>query len=166
MKLFRDAKGREWPISVNVTSVKRVKSLMDVNLLEVIGGDLSNRLMSDPILLGDVLYALCKPDVDAKGVTDADFGEGLWGDVIDSASAALWDELINFFQNARDRAALRRTIELAQAVRERTRALVEARLNSGVIEKAVEAALQNASDSFGDALASLESTPAPGHSEN
>jgi hypothetical protein len=161
MKVFRDARGREWYVSVNVTSIKRVKALVGVNLLDALGGDLAERLTTDTILLCDVLFALCKPEADTKGITDADFGESLHGEVLDPASVALIEEIIDFFPNERDRAALRRTMQLAQTVRNKARTLVETQLASGAIEKAVETAFKSASDSFGDALASLESTPVP-----
>ena len=83
MKTFIDNAGRTWTVAVNVDAIKRVRDLVQVNLLEVIEGKLLERLISDPILLCDVIYCLCKPEADAKSVSDEDFGRAMAGDAID-----------------------------------------------------------------------------------
>jgi hypothetical protein len=97
MKTFTDNAGRTWTVTVNVDSIKRVKSLLDVNLLEAIEGKLLEKLVADPVLLCDILYCLCKPQADAQHVADEDFGRAMAGDAIDAATTALLEELADFF---------------------------------------------------------------------
>ena len=37
-----------------------------MNLLEAVEGKLLERLVADPVLLCDMIYALCKPQADAQ----------------------------------------------------------------------------------------------------
>ncbi len=50
-------------------TLRRVKTLTGVQLLEAIDGDLVTRLSTDPLLLGDVLFAICKPQADQQQIT-------------------------------------------------------------------------------------------------
>jgi hypothetical protein len=58
MKCFKDNQNRNWTIVVNVAAVKRVRSLLDINLLDVVklddknkpNVDLLEQLASDPVL--------------------------------------------------------------------------------------------------------------------
>ena len=72
-----------------------------MNLLEVIEGKLLERLISDPVLLCDVIYSVCKPEADAKSVSDEDFGRAMAGDAIDAATTAVLEELVDFFPQGR-----------------------------------------------------------------
>ncbi len=103
MRQFKDNENRDWIIAINVAVLKRVKQLLDVDLLDVAGGGLIERLASDPVLLVDVLYAVCKPQAMGAGVSDEQFGEAMAGDVIESATVALLEELVLFFPSRRDR---------------------------------------------------------------
>ena len=101
MKTFTDSAGRTWTVTINVDAIKRVKGLAGVNLLDALDGKLLEKLASDPVLLCDILFALCKPQADAQGVTDEDFGRGMAGDVIDAATSAFLEELCGFFPKGR-----------------------------------------------------------------
>jgi len=103
MRTFKDNAGRDWTVAVNVAAIKRVRSLLDVNLLKVVEGKLIERLVGDPVLLVDVIFVLCKPAADAAGVSDEQFGEAMAGDAIDSATKALLEELVDFSPSQRDR---------------------------------------------------------------
>lgn len=158
MPYFKDNQGRSWEVAVNVTSIKRVRELLKVNLLEVVDGALLEQLYRDPILLCDVVYAICKPQADAANVSDSQFGEGLAGDAIEAASQALLDGIVGFFQNRRDRANLQQVLQTASRVMDRARDLVERRIASGALEQAAEQVLRNAIDSFGSSPESSELT--------
>jgi hypothetical protein len=101
MKTFNDNAGRTWTVAINVDAIKRVKSLLSVNLLEAVEGKLIEQLVSDPVMLCDVLYVLCKPEADAKQVTDEDFGRAMAGDAIDLGTTCLLEELVDFFPLAK-----------------------------------------------------------------
>ena len=110
MQTFKDTEGREWTLVVNVGAVKRVKALLDVDLLETIEGRLLDRFIGNPVLLCDVIYALCKPQADAQQITSEQFGQAMAGDVIDDATAAFLQALVNFFPSTR-RAVLQKALE-------------------------------------------------------
>src|SRR5690606_18405993 len=101
MKTFNDNAGRTWTVAINVDAIKRVKSLLGVNLLDAVEGKLIEQLVSDPVMLCDVLYVLCKPEADAKQVSDEDFGRSMAGDAIDHGTTCLLEELVDFFPMAK-----------------------------------------------------------------
>lgn len=166
MKTFRDGNGKEWVIEINVTSIKRVRDLAGFDLLEVVEGTLIDKLIRDPVLLCDVIYAACKPEADARGIDDRQFGQAMFGDAIAHASDALLEELVNFCQNPRDRAILAKVLEKTRVAMDKARDLIEARLNSGEIEKAVDRVLASANASSGNVPVSAESTLADSLSAN
>ncbi len=162
MKTFKDNAGNEWSVEINVSALKRIRSLTGTDLLEVIsGGDLLERLMRDPVLLCDILYALVKPQADQKQISDETFGAAMAGDAIDSATAALLDELVAFCPSPRDRANLGRVLMVVRSAMDKARDVVEARLEGGEIERIVEEAINETTSggSSGAAPASSASTP-------
>jgi hypothetical protein len=128
MKTFNDNAARSWTVQINVDAIRRVRDLASVNLLEVIEGKLIERLVSDPILLCDVIYVVCKPEADAREISDADFGRAMAGDAIDSATTALLEELVSFFPQAKRRVlakALAKLQNLQRIVSERAESMLE-----------------------------------------
>ncbi|HOI56958.1 MAG TPA: hypothetical protein PLP01_17030 [Phycisphaerae bacterium] len=152
MKTFVDNAGRTWTVAVNVDAIKRVRTLCEVNLLEVVEGDLLGRLANDPILLCDVLYAVCKPELDAKSVSDEDFGRAMGGDVIEAATAAFLEEMVGFFPSPK-RAVLAKALGKLRVLEERALRAVETRLDDPRLLAEVEKQL---------AALEVEATPAGG----
>ena len=133
MRNFIDSSGRVWVVDVSVTTIKRVRTLTGVNLLDVIQGELIEQLSSDPILLADCLYAVCQPQAVREGVSDEAFGQSLAGDVIDRATTALLEGLIEFFPEPKRRLLEKATAKYRQ-VQTQALALVEAKLDSPELE--------------------------------
>ena len=162
MKTFSDNAGRSWTITINVDGVKHVRSLLDVNLLDVVDGKLLERIVSDPVLLCDVIYCLVRPDADAKDITDEDFGRAMAGDAIDHATTALLEELVDFFPGPKRR-VLAKALAKLKALEARALQVAETRLDDPELEARIEAEL-NASmpgSSSGSSLVSSASTPDP-----
>ncbi len=141
MKTFTDNAGRAWTVTLNVAALKRVRSLAQVDLLDLQGGRVFERLFGDPVTLCDVLYAVCKPEADKAQVSDEDFGRSMAGDAIEHATRALIAELIAFFPNPRERAALSRVVQAMDAAMDRARTLAERRIESGELDRAIDEAL-------------------------
>lgn len=99
MHSFVDGAGRTWTLSLNLGAVKRVHGLAGINLVALSDGDppLLTRLGTEVILLCDVIFALLKPQADAAGVSDEEFGASLGGDAILAAQQAFYEELTDFF---------------------------------------------------------------------
>jgi hypothetical protein len=119
MHTFADNLGRTWYVAVNVTTIRRVRDALDVDLYQLVddGMQALGRLVADPVRLADVLYVLCKDDADGKNISDENFGRALAGDAITAAAEALVEELIDFFPDERSRAALRKCVEAGRQVR-------------------------------------------------
>lgn len=161
MKTFTDNAKRSWNVEINVAAIKRVRDLANVDLLEIVEGKLIERLIRDPILLCDIVYAACKPQADERSVTDEEFGRAMAGDAIEHATAALLEELVSFCPSPRDRKNLGRVLEATNRVMDRARDLIEQKLESGQLDRMVDQALASAAASSGSAPASSESTRPP-----
>jgi hypothetical protein len=140
MRTFCDNAARTWTVQINVDAIKRVRDLAQVNLLEVVEGKLLERLISDPVLLCDVIYCVCKPEADAKAIADTDFGRAMAGDAIDSATTALLEELVDFFPQGKRR-VLSKALAKLKALETAALTAVETRLDSPELEKRMAAQL-------------------------
>jgi len=161
MTSFTDTEGRSWTVQVTVDSIRRVRDLTGVNLaVEATGGDLFERLAADPVLLCDILYGLVKPEADARGVSDADFGRALAGDVLEGATAALLEGLVGFFPSGRRR-LLAKAVEKMRVLETRALEAAEARLESPELAQEMETALRTLGGSVTASPGSSASTQAP-----
>lgn len=142
MKTFVDSMSRTWTVAVNVATIKRIKSLLDINLMEAVTGDLIETLKSDPCLLVDVLYCVCKNEADAKGVTDESFGEAMAGDVIEFATDAFLSELIDFFPTAK-RQLLKKAFQKVTEAETKALAMGEKYLDGLKMDQKIEEKLNN-----------------------
>ena len=157
MRPFVDSANRTWTVTINVDAIKRVRSLLNIDLLKVLddGCRLLADLHDDPILLVDVLYCLCKPQAELQKITDEDFGRAMFGDAILNAHTAFIEELADFFPSARQRAAIRKVIGKTNQVVERLLDHAERKID-GVDPEAVATKLIGSS---GNSPASSDSTP-------
>jgi hypothetical protein len=153
MKTFTDNAGRTWTIAINVGAVKRVRGLLDVDLLEAVEGRLLERLVSDPVLLCDVIYALCKPEADPRNISDEEFGRAMGGDAIDGATAALLSELVDFFPKGR-RGVLRKALDKLETLQQRVIDHATRRIESDEIDRLIEKELDGLPTSGGIPTAS------------
>lgn len=163
MKTFRDNKRRVWTLEVNVAAIKRVRGLCKVDLNSIVEVDSENRptarlleqLSSDPVLLVDVLYAICKPDADKQGVTDEEFGEAMAGDAIEQATEALLDEIVDFFPSAR-RQVMRKILNATRRFEDIARTRLDRILQDEQFEAKLVSELGRSGGSFGTAPESSE----------
>ena len=161
MRTFRDNAGRQWSVEINVAALKRVRGLTGTDLMQVIEGTLIEKLIRDPVLLCDVVYAICKPEADTRtpAVSDEEFGRAMAGDAIEAATTAVLEELVSFCPSPRDRANLGRVLQATTKVMERARDLVERKLDSGELDRLADRLLATAGVSSGSAPESSASTP-------
>jgi hypothetical protein len=99
MKTFTDATGKTWAVTINTNAIKRAKDTAGVYLVDVVNGDLYERLLLDPVLVCDVAYGVCKPEADTRKFTREDFNAVLVGDAIAAAREAILGDLVDFFPN-------------------------------------------------------------------
>ncbi len=163
---FKDTKGRDYIVEVNVAAIKRVKSMLGVDLMTLVDNDadLLKQLVSDPILLVDVIYVVVKPHADQHGLDDEGFGAAMAGDCIEAASNALLKGLVGFFPNPTERNNLTKVLRAVDRAMAKARELTEARLSDEtaldkMIDEAVASVDPIAGDSSTGAQGSSDSTP-------
>lgn len=137
MQTFTDTAGRVWSLAIGTDTIKRVRTLLSVDLMEFVEGTLMGKLMSDVVLLVDVLYAACKQEADARGITDEQFGQAMSGDVLAAAEEALAESLFSISHPSRRQAA-RAAWEKAKQLRARASDLAVVRLQDPEIDRRFE----------------------------
>ena len=167
MKSFTDNTGRTWTLVVNVATIKRVRALCGVDLNSIVevedgkpAAKLLERLSGDPVLLVDVLYAVCRPECEQKGVSDEDFGAAMAGDAVEQATDALLDEIVDFFPAAK-RKAFQRILSASRRFGEAARRRLEATLADGRLEDALVSELERLTGLSPNAPEAAGSTPTP-----
>ncbi len=141
MKTFTDNAGRTWTVAINVECIKRVKTLLSVNLLDAIEGKLIEELVSDPVLLCDVVYCVCKPEADTNEVSDEEFGCAMAGDAIDNATTALLEELVDFFPSGK-RQVLAKALQKLKTFQTKAVETASKRLDDPKLDQQLETLLQ------------------------
>jgi len=134
MASFKDNAGRNWAVRIDVGAVKQVRDTLDVDLMDTVEGKLLEQLATDPVLLVDVLYVLCREQADAQSVSDVDFGRAIAGDVIDSAVDAFLEALVGFFPSRR-RQLLAKARDKYRTLEKLVLDEAERRLDSDELEK-------------------------------
>ena len=150
MPSFDDNAGRSWTVRIDVSAIRRVRQALDVDLLDLAGGPLLDRVAGDPVLLVDILYVLARGQADQQNVDAEAFGAAMVGDAIDSGVGALLEALADFFPS-RKAALLRQVIDKGQTLAERLLARAEKRLADGDLDAAME---EVAAESGGSASSS------------
>ncbi len=83
-----------------------------------------------------------QPEAQAKNVTDEDFGRALGGDVLDHATTALLEELVDFFPSGK-RTVFRKALEKLKKLEGIALETATKRLESDELERKMTAALKN-----------------------
>jgi hypothetical protein len=159
MQKFRDNAGRTWEVAIDIAGIKRVRSLLGIDILSGLDGKGLDPITRDPVVFVDILYVLCKPEADRAGLTDEEFGRGLGGDALHAASEAFTEAFISFCPNPRDRKRLRRAVDQMSAMLEKARDSMDSTLESRVAQ-AVNSRLVAHGDSSGISPEPSESIPA------
>lgn len=168
MKSFADNAGRTWMLQVNVGTIRRVRALCDLDLANIIQlepgktpkVDLLEQLAGDPVLLVDVLYAVCKEEADHKKISDEEFGRAMAGDAIEHATAALLDEIIDFFPEAK-RQVFSKILSATRRFQNKTKQALTAMLSDPALDNQIDDALERLTSSSGSSPESPESIPIP-----
>src|SRR5690606_34815898 len=116
MSQFTDTANRRWSLSLNVNAIKRVRDLTGVNLLRVLDEpELLSQISADPIQFVDAVCAIVIPQAEELGVTGEQFGEAFDGEVIEAATSAFLEAVVDFFPGAR-RGTLRKVLDRANVM--------------------------------------------------
>jgi hypothetical protein len=165
MAQFTDGKNRTWQLNLDAPKISSVRSSLDINLIDE-EGQAMQKLASDPILLVDVLWHLCSPQVEPGKVTPVDFAEGLVGDVIETATAALVQAVVDFFPK-RKRALLTAIVTEQRNIETLATEKAMAKLSdptlreqvTTMVEKALDERVQEALTALASATSSPDIVP-------
>ena len=164
MKTFKDNADRTWTVEINVDAIKRVRDLVDLDLLAAAagGGAVIQKLAGDPILLCDVVYVLCKPQAEKLSVSDEEFGRAMAGDAIAEATSAVLEELVRFFPKGQQRDLLAKALRKLEKLEAMVFAATTEKLDSDEMEQEMSQILQDLpKNSSGGLEASSPSIPDP-----
>ena len=164
MKIFKDARGNSWEININVAAIKRVRDLLNADLLDI--QTTMPRLLGDPIFLVDMLYCLCKTQLEGQGITDEQFGESIAGDVLGAAKNALMEELKSFFPSPQERAAVDKAIQKGTQMVNLLREKSLMKMEEVDLDAEVDKILALFGTTSTNSPESLESIPTPSPSES
>lgn len=110
----------EFRLSVTVTSIRIVREVAKIDLLELMAGEPDNPIAAltrfvaedaNLLRLVDAVYVLCREQCQEKQLSDAQFGELLAGTSIEGMRRAFAMAVIDFFPNAPLRESLRSLLE-------------------------------------------------------
>lgn len=136
---FQDKNGLVWDLSLYAPTLRKVKEVFGLGLVDL-DGDPLNQLEADPEKLVDVIYLICKSQADARGLTSEQFGESLKPG-LDEPVLALREAIINFFP-AGKRSAVRSALEAnAKAVEEALNQLTQRMCSKEQADKLIQAAV-------------------------
>lgn len=97
MPTFKDANGKEWLVSLDAPTVRTIRNECDgLDLLDL-DGKAYDQMISDPCLLVETLWIICREQGIAANVNYETFAKGLKGDALDGATAAMLESIADFF---------------------------------------------------------------------
>lgn len=140
MKQFKDNIERTWTLSLNIATAKRVKDVLNFDLLSDEIGEMVGRLSTDPVLLCDVIFVLVMEEAETRSVTDVNFGEAMAGDAIENATQALLEEIVEFFPPKKRhvlRIALDRMAEAEVLLLDRAEKAILGRTTESIVEEII-----------------------------
>jgi len=138
MPSFRDTKDEIWQYELDISDVRRVYRLLGIDLIAMPVDELLAKLAS-PCFVIDVLYCLCDPQAEARGISDEEFGRRLAID-LDPVVTDLVEAHADFFQTlGKDQKAklIRSAIGKAKTLMEKAKAAGPA------IEQAIDQMLES-----------------------
>jgi len=99
---FSTTDGTRFLVPVNYLTVKRVRELCGVNVLDILGpGDQLSGFLADDVQLLEVVCAVVRPQLKELNWSDDQFFSVVDGEVIRSATNCLMDEVTEFFPEPR-----------------------------------------------------------------
>jgi len=182
MREFRDDQGRPWVVALTVAAADRVRGLVTIDVTDDVDqpdGSVQRQTRTVPFDLidagsihrtlevlrsnygkiGEVLYAICRQQVDDKKLTKEQFLEGLRGDALEAGVKALEGELVDFFPTR-----LRKMVGLLVAKMDEMASELMTRAEAGLEAATVETLVAPSGTPSTKPQASSASTPETGPS--
>lgn len=155
--VWTDEAGNVWSTRITVNTIRRVRERLSINLLAIFEGDLLSRIADDPELLVNVIYVVCEPTAEERGISDEAFGELLVGDTIEQAASALIEGLCGFFPRGR-REVLKKMWSKTNQTQARAMQMVDRKIDSPQVEVAISRLIEAEEAAIDQRLSSSGST--------
>lgn len=113
MQSFKDKRGAEWAVEITVGSRRDVQKALGLDLYALVEDEMKGlaELLADVERLVQLLYVLCRDQVEERGMDPEHFGRQFTGPVIEAATDALLQEYVSFFPNPQVREGLRKVLD-------------------------------------------------------
>lgn len=105
MRSFIDDHKRQWDIRVTIGSVKKIKSRCNIDLFDFGKDGFLKTLIEDHNIMADIYWILLEKQAKENEIDLDSFLDGLAGDTLPLALKAFLDDLIDFFQGSKKKAA-------------------------------------------------------------
>jgi hypothetical protein len=159
MAKFKTIDGQEWVIDVTYLTVKRVRDLCAVNLLDICNldkGALSG-WVADDLKVIEVICAVVRPQLAAADMSDEDFFAACDGGVLKEAVERLVDQVSDFFHEPR-KGLVKKVVAKLRETERKMEAQAERVIDAALSQFDFEAALATHGSSGSTSLASPASS--------
>ena len=112
---FVDENGDNWVLRVDRKMLRKVKKDTEILLSDMFLDDMAlfNKICSDPLLAGDVLWSLCEEQATRRGMNAEQFETATDGDCFSKAVTAIVRAVVNSFPPER-RAAIKKLFKTGE----------------------------------------------------
>ena len=167
MAKFKTLDGKEWVIEVTYLTVKRVRDLCGVNVLDICNLDKESLSgwVADDLKVLDVICAVVRPQLAAIDMADEDFFASCDGGVLKEAVERLVDQVSDFFQEPR-RGLVKKVIAKLRATEKQMEQKAAMAIEQALSQCDFEEALKTHGNSAFTSPGSSESSPGDSHSGN
>jgi hypothetical protein len=143
MASFTDGHGRQHVVTITCDTVEEVRERLGLDLLSVIEDDspLLKELSARPIRAVEILCVVLGIPSERGDPARKQFLSGLHGDCLEAACEALMRSLADFFRRG-PREALHAILDKEKELHARASQAVIEEANSGLVEEALEALIQ------------------------
>jgi len=167
MAKFKTLDGKEWVIHVTYLTVKRVRDLCGVNVLDICNLDKESLSgwVADDLKVLEVVCAVVRPQLSAVDMADDEFFAACDGQVLKDAVERLVDEVSDFFQEPR-KGLVKKIIKKLRETERKMEAQAEKAIDAALSQCDFEAALKTHGSSGSTSPESSASSPGDSPSEN
>ena len=167
MAKFKTLDGKEWVIEVTYLTVKRVRDLCGVNVLDICNLDKESLSgwVADDLKVLEVVCAVVRPQLAALDMADDEFFAACDGQVLKEAVERLVDQVSDFFQEPR-KGLVKKVIAKLRETEKKMEAQAAKAIDAALSQCDFEAALATHGSSGSTSPASSASSPGASHSES
>jgi hypothetical protein len=167
MSKFKTIDGKEWVIDVTYLTVKRVRDLCSVNLLDICNLDKEtlSGWVADDLKVLEVICAVVRPQLAAIDMSDENFFAACDGGTLKEAVERLVDQVSDFFQEPR-KGLVKKVIKKLRETEKKMEAQAEKAIDAALSQFDFEAALATHGSLGSTSPASPASSPGDSPSEN